>query len=253
MPGGLGMPVRGKIHLLMDELKVLLFNVPAPLLDRTDGLLTRPPFAVEECAMAEELHQRLEKIRYKMVILNLPSAGLEPRDILYTLRHLKKASSEAIIIILAPEDHILEYKAYLTKGLSALLSHTAPPREIEIQIARLAQVSPRVESRIMVRLKAKLQQHQHGVVLAQALNLSITGLFVATSMKFPVGCEVLFELLLPQSRVPISGEAKVVRHSTGSRDRSDGMGLTFTSFKADGKNALKAFIDQKLPPLAPRT
>ena len=230
---------------------MLLFNVPAPLLDRRNGLLARPPFVVEECALAEELNQRLEKIRYKMVILNLPSAGLEPRDILYSLRHMKKASSDAIIIVLAPEDRVADYRSYLPKGLSALFSHAKPPQEVEIQIARLAQVAPRVESRIMVRLRAKLQQNQ-GVVMAQALNLSLTGLFVATSMKFPVGCEVMFELMIPQSRIAISGEAKVVRHSTGSRDKSDGMGLTFTSFKADGKTALKAFIDQKLPPLAPR-
>jgi len=236
----------------MDEMKVLLFNVPAPLLDRRDGLLSRPPFVVEECALPEELNPRLEKIRYKMVILNLPSAGMEPRDVLYTLRHQKKASSEAIIVVLAPADRMTEYKAYLTKGMSALLSHASPPREIEIQIARLAHVSPRVESRVMVRLKAKLQQ-SHGVVLAQALNLSITGLFVATSMKFPVGSDVLFEILIPQSRMPISGEAKVVRHAAGSRDKSDGMGLTFISFKADGQAALKTFIDQKLPPMAPRT
>jgi len=230
---------------------VLLFNIPAPLLDRRNGLLARPPFEADECALAEELHQRLEKIHYKMVILNLPTAGLEPRDILYSLRHLKKASSDAIIIVLAPEDRMADYRSYLSKGLSALFSHSTPPAEIEIHIGRLAHVAPRVESRIMVRLRAKLKQSQ-GVILCQALNLSLTGLFVATSMKFPVGSDVLFELLLPQSRVPISGEAKVVRHAVGSRDKSDGMGLTFTSFKADGKAGLKTFIDQKLPPLAPR-
>ena len=230
----------------MAELRVLLFNVPTGAIDLVDGLLARPPFEVDRCALSEELMQRLDKIAYQLVILSLPSAGLEPRDILYTLRNEKRPSSKSIVIILAPRDRIAEYQAYLGKGVSALFAHGAQPQEVEGAIARLTQVAPRVESRIMVRLKAKIQQ-THGVILCQAMNLSLSGMFVTTSMKFPVDSEVVFELLLPQTRIALNGEGKVVRHASGSRDKSDGMGILFVSFKADGQKILKTFIDQKLP------
>jgi len=109
-----------------------------------------------------------------------------------------------------------------------------------------------VDSRIIVRLKAKTQLG-HRVVLCQALNLSFTGMFVATSMTFPVGSDVLFELMLPQARFPLEGEARVVRHSSGLREHSIGMGLTFLSFKHDGAEALRALWSGLFPPPTAKT
>jgi Tfp pilus assembly protein PilZ len=233
----------------MDEIRVLLFNISPDMMDLAGGLLSRPPFLVEMCTQATDLQQRVNQTAYKMILLNLPSAGMEPRDILYTLRNEKRPSSKSVLIILAPPDRIAEYRSYLSKGVSALFAHGSRPQDVEDVIARLTQVSPRVDSRIMVRLKAKLQQTK-GPILCQAMNLSMSGMFVTTAMKFPVDSEVLFELLLPQNRMALNGEGKVIRHALGSRDRADGMGILFVSFKADGQKTLKTFIEQKLPPTA---
>jgi len=230
----------------MTDMKVLLFNVPDHLMDRADGILARPPFVVEECSLADELRSRVEKNRYYLMILNLPVKGFDPREILYTLRHQKRASSDSILILLAPDDILPEYRVYINKGISALFPHSTPCAEIENAIARLTHIAPRVDSRIIVRLKAKTQLG-HRVVLCQALNLSFTGMFVATSMTFPVGSDVLFELMLPQARFPLEGEARVVRHSSGLREHSIGMGLTFLSFKHDGAEALRALVERSLP------
>jgi len=49
--------------------------------------------------------------RYYLMILNLPVKGFDPREILYTLRHQKRASSDSILILLAPDDILPEYRS----------------------------------------------------------------------------------------------------------------------------------------------
>ena len=94
----------------------------------------------------------------------------------------------------------------------------------------------------MVRLSARVHQ-QASRHLYQAVDLSRTGMFVATVLKLPVGSAVVFELLLPNRQASLSGEARVARLSAGMRDKADGMGLAFSSFTADGRARLKAFLD----------
>ena len=228
------------------ELRVLLFNVPRANLDPDTCFLSRAPFSVESYAKAEEMMPRLDKTAFKMVILNLPFGGFEPRDIIYTLRHQNRPSSHAILVVLAPDDKIAEYQSYLTKGVSALFPLSAPAANLETALAAILQVAPRVETRVMVRLSAKVHQlaSKH---LCQALNLSRTGMFVATTLDLPTGSEVTFELLLPNHPAPLVGEARVARQTKGMGSRTNGLGLSFASFKTDGRARLEAFL-KSIPP-----
>ena len=230
----------------MDEVLVLLFNIPRDTLDPETCFLARTPFRAEACSQADELNQRLDKTAYKMIILHLPSAGLEPRDVIYTLRHHSHPSSKAILVVLAPDDKIAEYKPYLAKGLSALFPLGAPAANLETAIAAILQVAPRVSTRVMVRLTAKVNQ-QATKHLCQALNLSRSGMLVATNLNLPTGSDVTFELLLPNQPIPLTGEAKVARSIRGAGDHSTGLGLTFASFKLDGRARIDAFLKLVAP------
>jgi len=230
----------------MDGMGVLLFNIPRTTLDPDACFLARGPFAVESCTQADDLNQRLDKTAYKMVILNLPSGGLEPRDILYTLRHQKHASSNAILVVFSPDDKLAEYQPCLSKGITALFSLNAPAGSTIPALSAILQVAPRVNSRLMVRLSAKLHQgaSKH---LCQTQNLSRTGMCVATALIPPIGSEVTVELLLPNQPAPLMGEARVARHVLGARNSPAGMGLHFISFKTDGRARLDAFLEHAAP------
>jgi Tfp pilus assembly protein PilZ len=144
-------------------------------------------------------------------------------------------------VVLCPDEKITEYKPYLSKGVSALFPLSAPPANLETALGAILQVAPRVETRIMVRLSAKVHQmaSKH---LCQVTNISRSGMFVATNLNLPSGCEVTFELLLPGQPMTVTGEARVARQTLGAGNRTNGLGLSFVSFKMDGRARLDAFL-----------
>jgi hypothetical protein len=225
---------------------VLLFNVPRLVLNPEESFLARAPFSAETCDRPEDLTRRITETAYKMIILSLPSGGFEPQDILYILRYQKCASSHAVLVVLAPNEKIPEYRSYLSKGITAVFPLGSPAANLETALAAILQVAPRLNTRIMVRLSAHVHK-QASRHLCQAVDLSRTGMFVATALKLPLGGEVEFELLLPNRPVPLSGMARVARHSAGMRDKADGMGLVFSSFTADGRARLNAFLESREP------
>jgi DNA-binding NarL/FixJ family response regulator len=226
--------------------RVLLFNVPPSSLDPGACFLGRNPFAAEACSQGEDFVQRVNKTEYKLVILALPSGGLDPVDVIYNVRQEKAASRCAVIVVLAPDDKVQAFQPFLAKGISSIFPLSAPALNLETALAGMLKVAPRIAARIMVRLAAKVQQFS-AKHLCQATNISQTGMFVATNLTLPSGAEVVFELLLPNQPSPILGEAKVARHSRGIGAGSSGLGLHFTMFKLDGRNRIEAFLEAATP------
>lgn len=230
----------------MDEKHVLLFNIPPRNFDLGASFLAREPFRAETCSSVEELLSHTGQTAYKLIVLQLPLGGFEPRDILYAVRQEKHPSRKAILVVLCPDDKMAEYRPYLTKGVSALFPLSAPAAHLETALGVLLKVAPRVSMRIMVRLNAQVHQmaSKH---LCQVLNISRTGMFVATNLNLPGGTEVAFELLIPGQPSPVAGEAQVAWHSRGVGGASTGLGLKFTSFKDDGHARFDAFFHAAAP------
>jgi len=229
----------------MDEQKVLLFRLPQEMIAIHLGILSRPPFSVEAMMDAGELLHRLESTAYRLLILKLPGDGLSPKDVLPVIRGAKAPCAHSILILLPPVGLLQEYRPYLEKGVNALISDSAASEDLETEIARQIQVAPRADARIMVRLKVKIldQTSSH---LCQSGNLSVSGMFLVLAHKPPVGSPLSFELMLPGLRLPVAGEARVVRHASDGREKLDGIGVMFTAFKADGRTALTLYVASQL-------
>jgi uncharacterized protein (TIGR02266 family) len=225
----------------MEEVRVLAFNFPEELDAVRTGYLSRPPFAAKEVTRAAELLLQLEGPPYRLMILSMPGDGLEFKQILPIVRNPKMPCSKGAIVLLTPEDRVDEHRAYLRKGLNAVLPRTSSPFSVEMEIAHQVEVAPRVSTRVMVRLKARLQA-QNSLLMCQTANLSASGLFLVHKTLLPVGTVFSFELMLPDARRPVVGEARVVRHAQTGKEKSEGMGATFISLPPEGQNLLEEFL-----------
>jgi len=225
----------------MEAVRVLSFNFPPELHAVQTGLLSRPPFAAEAVSRAAELLMRLEGPPYRLMILSMPGDGLEFKQILPIIRDPKMPCSKGAVILLTPQERVDEHRAYLQKGLNVVLSRAVCPDVVELEIARQIEVAPRVSTRIMLRLKAKVQT-QNAMIMCQTANISATGLFLVHKTILPVGTRFTFELMLPGAKVPITGEARIVRHALKTKEKYEGMGAVFTALSPDGQRSLQEFV-----------
>jgi hypothetical protein len=227
----------------MEAVRVLTFNFPPELHAVRTGLLSRPPFVAKEVSRAAELLLQLEGPPYRLMILSMPGDGLEFKQILPIVRNPKMPCSRGAILLLTPADRVEEHRAYLQKGLNAVLPLTACPDVVEMEIARQVEVAPRVSTRVMLRLKARVQA-QSTMIMCQTANISASGFFLVHKTILPVGTTFTFELMLPGAKVPITGEARVVRHALLTKEKHEGMGATFLSLSPDGPRLLQEFVDR---------
>lgn len=225
----------------METVRVLAFNFPPELKAVQTGILSRPPFAAEVVNRAAELLLRLEGLPYRLMILSMPGDGLEFKQILPILRNPKMPSARGAVVLLTPEERVAEHRAYLQKGLNAVLPLTACPDVVEMEIARQVEVAPRVSTRIMLRLKARVQA-QNAMIMCQTANISASGLFLVHKTILPVGTIFTFELLLPGVKAPIAGKARVVRHALMAKEKFEGMGATFIDLSPEDQNHLQEFV-----------
>ena len=230
----------------MEAVRVLAFNLPEELRTVQTGLLSRPPFEAKVVSRAAELLMQLEGLPYRLMILSMPGDGLEFKQILPIVRNPAMPSSRGAVILLTPEERVEEHRAYLQKGLNAVLPLTACPDAVEMEIARQAEVAPRVSTRIMLRLKAKVQA-QNTMLMCQTANVSSSGLFLVHQTKLPVGTVFSFELMLPDARKPIAGEARVVRHAAVGKEKCEGMGATFLSMSPEDQRLLEDYVTRLRP------
>jgi len=205
------------------------------------GLLARPPFVVDPASRTEDLVRHLETIAYRLIILCLPVPGLEFDGIFPLIRGEGRKSARCILMALA-EDALLEaLKPRVGRGLNALLPRTVSAADLEAEIARQTQVAPRLQARVMARLRARLVRTPSSLI-CQTGNISASGMFLVSRMKLPVSTSFEFELALPKLKLPVAGEGRVVRHAATDREKLDGMGAAFLAFKADGRQQLLNFL-----------
>ncbi|HAR98934.1 MAG TPA: hypothetical protein DCS11_08600 [Syntrophus sp. (in: bacteria)] len=226
---------------MMEAVRVLSFNFPTTLQSVQTGILSRPPFAAEAVSRASDLLRHLEGRPYRLMILTMPGDGLEFRDILPIVRNPRMPSSSGSVMLLTPAERVEEHRAFLHKGLDAVLPRTAAPEAVEAEIARQVKVAPRANTRVMLRLNARIQT-QNSMIMCQTANLSPSGLFLIHAPTLPVGTVFAFELMLPKARDPIAGEARVVRHALRNKEKFEGMGAAFISLSPDDQKLLQDFV-----------
>jgi hypothetical protein len=228
---------------------ILLFNMPREGLEPMLKLLMRSEFTVHTAATVGELYRNLDAYDYTLALLGFPAPGFEPREFVTVLRGRSCRNRGASLVLLVPEGEEAQYAGFVGKGVNVVLRSNAPVELLEAEIARLTQVAPRVQGKFMLRVRRE-QDRKQTLYLCQTQNISIRGVFLATTMKLPVDTPVSFELALPDNRTVIRGDGVVVRHSMKGRE-DEGMALRFDDFRGTGREDLERFLEGLAPASKP--
>jgi hypothetical protein len=105
------------------------------------------------------------------------------------------------------------------------------------QVRVFADRAPRCKVRITVLFQPL---DEAGVVEAQLVNVSKTGMFVAATRLLPIGTTATFQFRLDDDLIALSGTAEVVRLvEAGER----GMGLRFEALVGEGSHLVDRIVD----------
>ena len=227
-------------NVSVDEFRILLFHLPREFSGIEGGLFSRPPFVVDHAVHGAVLLHRLETTSYGLILVDLPADGVDLPNLLPRVRGPGKPNARCILILLTAPERVEEQRVHLGRGLNAVFSRTAPLTELEAEIARQIQVAPRIDARFAVRVRIEVRPS----MICQSFNVSVSGMFLISPRRLPVGSAVRFEMALPEARQPVCGPAVVVRHADPALEKFEGMALAFSSFEGDGREVLQAFLNR---------
>ena len=71
-------------------------------------------------------------------------------------------------------------------------------------------------------------------------------MLVRTDTLYPVRTTVTFQILLPEEREPVTGDAEVARHTLFELEKLQGVGLRFSTFRPGAERRLHAFLERHL-------
>jgi CheY-like chemotaxis protein len=206
-----------------------------------DALLSRSHFAVDRVKHGESGLALSGHVRFDLLIVRHPLPDMTTAEFVGVLRRRGWVSSQAQLLVLAEDDKLAELKGQVNDALSAVLSVSQPAAVLDEVAGRLLKVAPRQATRLLVKLRARLESGDV-LLMCQTENLSAGGMLVRTDQSLPKGTPAGFQFSLPGDREPLLGEAEVVRHAVPDIEKLVGIGLKFLSFKGNDKSRLDAYL-----------
>jgi len=107
-------------------------------------------------------------------------------------------------------------------------------------------VASRLAVRIPIRLEVGIEAERFHR-FCETRNISSSGLLLSTSRPLPLGMKFNFELTLPYTLGPVTGIAKVVRHTDPELEGTTGFASTFISLNDGDEARIPSFIQSQLP------
>jgi hypothetical protein len=138
----------------------------------------------------------------------------------------------------------------LGHGATRVIDALAAPYSLHSLLPELLNVAPRVAAEAPVRLgialapDTSMPSASRRSTVCRTLNLSATGMLVATEREEPPGTLVPFELALSDQAPPLRGWAEVIRVATPPKEAAPGLGLRFRAFSSDGRRRFSAYLER---------
>ncbi|MEJ2085047.1 MAG: PilZ domain-containing protein [Acidobacteriota bacterium] len=144
--------------------------------------------------------------------------------------------------VVVPEGSLPEVSSLDDLGVTVLSEAESRSKLGDLVKSELFPVQ-RAGQRMVVRMEVQLGTGRL-LRLCQSENLSISGMLIRTSEKYPIGSTIRFEFVLPDDEEPICGEAQIVRYTHPDVEMVPGIGVRFVSFEDDGQERLERFISR---------
>lgn len=225
--------------------RILAVGMEPELFGRIESLLNRSYFEVDRVPRGESASELCAVIPFDLMLVRFPLPDIPLANLLAAVRIPGAPCAGSQILLLADAPRLAEAERLVGDGADLALAADRPSEFLSEIAARLLHVAPRVSTRIMARLQARIGAGDRQD-LCQTADLSATGMFVRTDERYPLGTSMSFQLLLPGEREAVAGTAEVVRHAAAGDGREEGIGLRFLELRAGGEARLRAFLARKL-------
>ena len=226
----------------MANRRVLVVGSSATSLASSAPALLRQGLEVDRVSSFETALELTRHVPFDLALLDYPPSGIEVGDLAQRLLAARLPDHPTLLVLVACPALLEGARAYVGKGVAAVLSSEATAEESAQILHELLGAPPRVGARVTVRIEVQLQEGP-SFVFRQTDNLSATGMLVRAPRALPVGTEVAFRLDLPGARHALEGRAQVVRHIVDQDTHAVlATGLRFVSFRGDDSTRLRSFV-----------
>lgn len=225
--------------------RILAVGMEPELYGRIEALLNRSYFEVDRVPRGESASELCAVIPFDLMLVRFPLPDIPVDNLLAAVRIPGSPCAGSQVLLLADAARLAEAEKRVGEGADLALAADRPGEFLSEIAARLLHVAPRVSTRIMAHLQARIGEGERQD-LCQTADLSSTGMFVRTDERYPLGTSMSFQLLLPGEREAVAGTAEVVRHAAGGDGRDEGIGLRFLELRPGSEARLRAFLARKL-------
>ena len=227
--------------------RILAVGMEPEVWKRIEALLNRSYFEVDKVPRGESGRVLCKAIAFDLLLVRYPLTDIDVSDLLAAVRHPASLCARSQVLLVADEARLFQAQRLVGHGADAALAAERTGEFLSEFAARLLHVAPRVASRVMVRLQARIGDGD-SQAFCQTVDLSASGMFVGTDAPYPLGTRTSFQLFLPQDNEAVIGSAEVVRRASGGQGRPEGIGLRWVEFRTGSEAHLRAFLARAAPP-----
>ncbi len=224
--------------------RVLVVGLERKLYLRIEPLLSRSQLSVDRVPKGESGVLLTDRAAFDLVVIRHPLPDMALGSLMNRIHSPGSPCGAAPFIVITDASRVPEVRGLMPGNGKAVLSIAEPTRLLEEVASRLLGVTPRVGTRVLVRIEVQLDGGRT-LLTCQTENVSDHGMLLRTDATFPVGTRVRFECTLPGDRKPILGEAEVARHAVPDVENVQGMGLKIVYLKGEGGAQLRRYLASK--------
>jgi DNA-binding NarL/FixJ family response regulator len=226
--------------------RVLVVGLERALFNRIEPLLGRSLLAVDRVPSGESGVLLSRTAVFDLLVVRHPLPDMALGSFINRVHEPGAPSGAAQILVLADDERLAELRGMLPDGSRSVLSVNEPTKLLQEVASRLLGVAPRISVRVLVRLEFQLAEGV-SLVSCQSENISENGMLLRSDKLYPLGTRVRFECSLPSERMPLQGEAEVMRHAVPDVEKVHGMGLRVIFWKNDGQMRVRRFLASRPP------
>lgn len=211
---------------------------------RVLALLERCGLTVQRVPDAVSAVELIWRQPFDLLIADHPLADVSIEDLLATFRDAAGPNRRAGLVLVSEPPALEAAQRLLGRGVNRVVGTGDSDGELMCAVVDLLGAPPRVAVRAVVQVDASAR---FGGVhsLLRTANLSQAGALLVGGRELAVGAEVSFELQLPGDAKYVTGKARVVRHTDPTRERVDGIAVSFLVIHGDGLERLAAFVERR--------
>jgi len=180
-----------------------------------------------------------------LVLITYPLPDMKFGDFMAAIKEAVPPVRPPQVVVIVTKEDAKDVAGFVNRGVQVLPAHLQPSH-LERLVAKYLRKAPRPALRIMVGMGVSLGGVGKVLRMAQAANVSTSGMLIRTNEEFPLGSAISLEFTLPGAHEPIRAEATVVRHTDPDREQIRGLGLKFVDIAPSHKNRLEEYLQQKL-------